>query len=202
MAGLAAANRKAGLAIGEGGEKKMREWVQGFLREKGDPNISPEELERELSLPIFCFRRLANLFRINFSSNIRLIELFGSIISDLPEEVFCQLLAMRNLFFSFTESLAFVQGFDFVEGTPGIFCAFSERLLNLSDTCVRGGIIHELSHIVLGHYSREAQSLSLKSELENQANEKAVSMGFEYEILKINECLKKQKKGEEHDERR
>jgi len=50
-------------------------------------------------------------------------------------------------------------------------------------------IAHELSHVLLGHYQAEAHESHLTAEMEVEADQKAIEMGFEYEIQKIREYL-------------
>lgn len=167
----------------------MKDWVLPFLREKGDSTISIEQLEMDLSTPTFCFRRLSKCFNIN-STNFRLVELFGSVLADLPEDVFQQLLCTRNLFFSFNDRIAFVQAMNLVEfERTAILCVFSEELLKLNDSSVRGTISHELAHIILGHYKAEVQEMQTRAAMEGSADRLAEAWGFSYEILKIREYL-------------
>lgn len=133
----------------------MRDWIKDFLLKLGDKNISEEQLNRELAIPVFSFRRPAELFNINWT-NGRLTEIFGSVLADLPEDVFLRLLEIRNLFF-FTETLGFVQALNFKPDKLAIVCVFAERILGLSDTKARAVIAHELSHVALDHYKAEIQ---------------------------------------------
>jgi hypothetical protein len=64
----------------------MQPWVKEFLASQSDERISRESYFQEIEVPAFAFRRLAGYFQINFSTNNRLVELFGSTLSDLPEE--------------------------------------------------------------------------------------------------------------------
>jgi hypothetical protein len=168
----------------------LKEWVSSFLRSREDPNISPEELEREIGVPIFCYQRLSKCFNINFQSNVRLCELFGSVLADLPIEVFADLLNTRNLFFFWSGSLAMVQAVNFTEGKPAIFCYFSDRLLQKSDSIVRGAIAHELSHIISRHYEDEVQQLQTVGAMEDEADQRAIEWGFEFEIRAVRGSLK------------
>ena len=168
----------------------MKPWVIPFLQSRPDDRISLEEFVREVSVPSFAFRRLAGYFNVNFSDNVRLTELFGGVLADLPEGVFFQLLGIRNLFFSFNDGLAFMQAMS-LEGLPkvAILCSLSSELITLSDPRVRGAIAHELSHICLGHYQEDAQR-GVRAGRENQTDQKAIEWGFEYEISAVREYLK------------
>jgi hypothetical protein len=160
----------------------MKDWCIPFLRElferKPEPNISTQSFEEELSVPVFCFRRLAGLFITNWS-NERLTEVFGSVISDLDETDFLDLLE-KNPYFFFTESLAQVRALRCVKA-EAIVCVFSDRILSLSDSQIRGVLSHEIAHILCNHHTGE-QNFKTKRTLEDEANERATKMGFEYEI--------------------
>lgn len=69
-------------------------------------------------------------------------------------------------------------------------CAFSAKLLKLNDSCVRGGIVHELAHIVLDHYSAAVQEMQRRGALEDEADQKCCEWGFEFEISSIRGRLK------------
>jgi hypothetical protein len=173
----------------------MKDWVLPFLLSRPDDRISLEEYEREISIPSFAYRRLASYFNINFSENTRLVEIFGGVVSDLPQGIFFQLLGTRNLFFSFNDGLAFVQQMslsDFPRNS--ILCSFSSELLKLSDSCVRGTISHELCHICLGHYQLEIQAIRRAGAREDDADQMAISWGFSYEISAVREFLKTKSK--------
>jgi hypothetical protein len=58
---------------------------------------------------------------------------------------------------------------------------------------IRGTLIHELCHVLCGHHNAEGLEKSA-ADKEIEADQKAISMGFEYEISKIREHLKNQKR--------
>jgi hypothetical protein len=161
-----------------------------FLLSQADGRISREEYIREISVPAFAHRRLASYLNINFSTNIRLVQLFGCTLSNLPLEVFEQLLRLRNLFFSHHEAFGYVQSVRLAPGDEAIYCDFPEKLLALTDVCVTAGIVHELAHIALDHYSAEIQASTTCAQREDQADSKCIEWGFSFEIETIRGYLK------------
>jgi len=77
-------------------------WDRELLLQIGDKKISRESLIAELAVSTLRYRRLTALFRNDFRDT-KLIELFGQVISRLPEDIFFRLVEIPNLFFNYFE---------------------------------------------------------------------------------------------------
>jgi hypothetical protein len=172
----------------------MKPWVQPFLEEKGDSKISKEELARDLQIPIFCYRRLSDFFFHDFSDRIK--TLFGTFLANLEPGVFCQLATVPNLCLHNVTKIASVRRINRnpYPDLPIEMAEFS-RLSEMTDLAVIGAIAHEMAHVYLSHNDRVTVGLNLG--LENEADTLVKQWGFEFELMKSREFLKKQKKGEQ-----
>ena len=170
----------------------MKDWPISFLGQlferSPDPNVSRESFEEEIKTPCFVFRRLDHLFITNWS-NERLDEIFGSVIADMDEIDFLDLLK-KNPYFFFTEAIAQVQALRCSSNGEAIVCVISDRVLKLSDSRIRGILSHEIGHILCNHHTGE-QDFKTKRALEDEADQRATRMGFGYEIGLIRGYSKK-----------
>lgn len=163
----------------EGG---LKTWVTSFLRSKGDPNISIEELEREVNVPKFCWRRLTRCFLNNFRDNTeRLQEVIGSVLGDLEQNVFVELLSMPLLFVEFTK-IAMVQRLPIFPDYSYVLPIMFGDIRDFSFMEARGIVAHEFCHVLLGHYQDRNPS-HVRFELD--ADAKARELNFSDEISSI-----------------
>ena len=172
---------------------KMQSWVQEFLRGKGDQNISKEELDREIQIPVFCYRRLTDFFIHDFDERIK--TLFGIFIASLEPEVFYQLQIRPNFYLHNVTKIGEVRRLEPRQPGPIELVVFS-RLGEMTDSAVLGTISHEMSHVYLKHSDRLVVGLNLA--MENEADCLCKEWGFDFELSKARDFLKT-KKGEDED---
>jgi hypothetical protein len=174
----------------------LQSWVVPFLRLKGDPNISPEELTRELAIPERCWLRISRCFLTNFSQNENLEKVIGSVLSDLDEDIFCEFFQMPIIFINF-EKKGMCQRIPIIEGFNHVIAVFFGDIRDLNFLEARGLAAHEFSHVLCGHYSDKNPSPTL---YELEADAKARELGFSDEIESVRKYLKSksQRKENEH----
>ncbi len=167
----------------------MREWAIPFLRSKGDPNISAEELEREISVHFFACKRLTGLFNTIFvNNNERLSYLLGSVLGDLPSLEILEDIRGLNPFFIFPAPLAFVTRLNCKPFENPIVVILSKDLLEMNDSSARGCFAHEVAHLSLRHFeSCQIGRLEFytRLECEKEADILCQSWGFDSEIENI-----------------
>lgn len=161
----------------------MKDWVIRTLNICRPEWVSKQSWQEEINNVVFAWRRLAELLNISWADQ-RFTEIFGSCLAMLSEEDFLELFKMRNLFFLLPEKLGQVHGFS-KGSNSAVVVIFSPNILLLSDLQIRGIIGHELAHIFEGHY--EVSEWRSSKELEKAADERAISLGFSYEIQKLRE---------------
>jgi len=176
----------------------MKDWVKPYLLQKTKDKYAelkdhPDKEEvisnkqKELENENAVYYELTYYFNVDFGGGFAwpidyIMSTFGSVLSDVPKDVFEKLNEMKNLFFIFTphqgaevkilrleqdmkaESLLKIVTFPF-------FDAF------MPYDALRGEIAHELAHIY-----QELDSAIGGNEIEDEADEIAVSWGFEKEI--------------------
>jgi len=189
------------------GGSKMRDWVKPYLLEDFEKinkelgfdhdqnewsmDHVKEELEDEEAV---CYR-LADQLRIHFSTfgigdeGWLFKAAFGSVLSDLPKEVFLQLVRMKHVFFTFTpNSGAEVKHFVIEEGENIggwdriVIVTFPYALISMSLTALRGSIVHELVHVCL-HSDKGASDDAMEAETDRVSEE----WGFKKEIRTLRE---------------
>jgi len=168
----------------------MKDWVPEFLRAKGDQNISIEELERDLQIPVFCYRRLAGCFRIltpRYYDRECLYFLIGYVLGNLPKDIFQTVMALKTTFVA-SENFGSVTRLE-----EGGTLVTLNRILGLRDAEAIGVIAHELAHAVGGELFG---SLYGVDDLESRADDLASQWGFKEEIESIRTYLKR--KGEKN----
>ena len=180
--------RPAWKKLGKGLVMAMKEWVVPFLRQQGDSNISIEELERELEVPVFCHRRIAALFK-TYEFTQRLTDALGYVGSCLPFEDFYSIRSMENLIFLYDNGsvLASVQGvFTDTFHKCVVIVHVSRKAADLSDSQLAGLFAHELGHVHLRHFDGGFNS---QSEKEMAADAIAEGWGFQEELASLKKGL-------------
>jgi hypothetical protein len=163
----------------------VKDWVQPFLKRKGDDKISEQELARDLQIPVFCYRRLTDFFIHDFDERVK--TLLGIFLSNLEPEVFYQLQTTPNLYLHNVTKIGEVRRLEPRESGPIELVEFS-KLDEMSDSAVLGNIAHEMSHVYLKHSGQLTIGLNLI--LEKEADALVKEWGFEYELSKAREFLK------------
>lgn len=171
----------------------MKDWVHRTLKICRPETISEESWEQEINLPVFAWRRLAGLMNTNWMDQ-RFRDIFGSVLASLSEKDFLELFKMRNLYFILPERLGEIHGFSKGANTAIVVCVFSPAILLLSDIEIRGVIAHELGHIFEKHYT--VSESRPQSEIEEEADARAISLGFGCEIEELREGRTNSKKEE------
>ena len=188
----------------------MKDWVKTFLNNQficmGEVNEHNIYSELAYSLNIDFGKEGYHIENQNVILDF--IDIFGSVLADLPENVFKKLYEMKNLFFIFTpcpmsevkvfklkkdmkekESLTIVN-FPYTSYNVPVegFENFSKKQL------IRGEIVHEIAHVYKGCEIRSP-------EIEFETDEIAKSWGFKKEIeakeTLIQYWFKKEMKGGE-----
>jgi hypothetical protein len=179
----------------------MKDWVIPYLKEETTRSLKDEgydsvQIEEVLALrydnlePEEGFwQRLVDNLNTHFwmgawgwAQDV-FTDVFGSLLGDLPKEVYIKIRQMKNLFFVFNPSFgAEVKIFhlenDLKSGTELRIVVFpySDYVMNQKDV-LRGGIVHELVHVFEEHkYGPNDE------DIEDKTDEIAKSWGFEKEI--------------------
>jgi hypothetical protein len=161
----------------------MKEWVVPFLRNRGDSLISSEELERDLLIPLFIYRRLAGCLTIitqKFYDRNKILEVLGYVLSNLPEEIFQTVLAMNTTFICFDS----IGGICRI-GSPGAIITLN-KILKLRNVEIAGVIVHELAHLASGSLFGNFEE---GGDSETRADELGICWGLEDEIAAIRKYL-------------
>jgi hypothetical protein len=173
----------------------MKEWVRWFLVEENVKQYQ-EETERQEAIAGICedledeeevYDQLTDYFNVDFGRDEPngpadyLANAFGSVLADLPQDVFQALCEMKNLFFTFTphagaEVKRFALGHDVKtqEGIQIVTFPYAAALLPWSAT--RGQIAHHLAHIYAGHKAGRTDTTR------DEADKMARSWGFYEDI--------------------
>ena len=164
----------------------MKSWVPEFLRLVGDSHISPEQLDRELQVPLFCQRRLLNLFSYNFSENQKLIDIVASVLGDVNAGTFFDLLTQQRLFF--VEFHDFGCAFNILPSEKATAVILLDPMDGLPFSVGRGIVVHELlGHVRCGHHREKTR----RKEFEEEADVSAIAEGFGDDILSLREFKQK-----------
>lgn len=109
---------------------------------------------------------------------------FGSVLADLPEEVFLKIRSMKNVFYTFTPNPgAEVKHFVFDEDDRIenwdriIVVTFPYEVSFMPPITAKGTIVHELAHV----YAHPDQAVS-NEKMEDEADQLPIDWGFEEEI--------------------
>ena len=177
----------------------MKDWVILFLLDEytnGLDKVFPDKKEREQAIKDeierlkdeeTVFYELADYFNYNFGidenndSKSHIISVFGSVLADLPEDIFKEIITIQNLFFAFTPRFgAEVKSFRLEKGSKSgdmiqiVTVPYTSSFLPLD--AARGEIAHDLAQIYLKH------KYGSKKETEEEADELAKNWGFDEEI--------------------
>jgi hypothetical protein len=167
----------------------IRSWVIPYLRERGDPLISLEELEKDFLIPPFVYRRLAQCLAIicpRYYDRDRVYFLIGYVLAHVPEDIFRTLLGL-NVTFICSDNVAGVSRI------PGAAVLISlHGILDLSDTQAMGAITHEICHVAGGEVIGSLDATY--DELEQRADTLAESWGFGGEISAIRTYFSRKEK--------
>lgn len=158
---------------------KLKSFNEGFNGQFGEESVS---------------RSLADLLNLHFGIGGHLggqdyfAVLFGSVLSDLPKDVFLELRSRRNVFYLFTPNEGSeVKHFFFDEKWDHVIVVnFPYALSEMDDTmAAKGSIVHELAHV----HSHSDSPVS-SDEREDEADKIAIDWGFGAEIEKMREFEK------------
>jgi hypothetical protein len=113
---------------------------------------------------------------------------FGSVLSDLPKEVFLQLVGMKNVFFTFTPNPgAEVKPFvledrdNLGDWSRIIVVTFPYAVYGMPLMAIRGSIVHELVHVCLHSETKVGSN----DAMEEEADKVAGDWGFTEEIAEM-----------------
>ena len=176
----------------------MKEWVKWFLVEENvkqykDKNEGQEaiaEICEDLEDEEEVYDQLIDYFNVDFGRDELngpsdyISNAFGSVLADLPENVFKELSEMKNLFFTFTphagaEVKRFVLADDFRTGEKIQIVTFPYTTAFLPLSATRGEIAHQLAHIYGEH---NGASGARTDATQRQADQTAKFWGFQEEI--------------------
>ena len=121
---------------------------------------------------------------------------FGSVLANLPHNVFLKLKRMRNLFFVFTQ---FLGGevkilYPLRPLQKGKICIVTFRLIDIekmSSDALMGCIAHELAHVYLEQELTSIVSKEAWEDAEKEADELAIEWGFEDNIKVLRDFRKR-----------
>lgn len=153
----------------------MRDWTFLYLGGDKEPWV-------DLRIPAFVYERLAKLFRIGFSVNERKREIFGSVISDLPFEVFQDLRSLNLIFEWPDRNISSVKSYSLNENSKIIVALFPDSISEFGYLTQRGSIVHEIAHIIRKDYELH----STFTEREKAVDDLMRKWGFVDELKFIN----------------
>jgi len=164
-------------------------WVVLLLQSIRPSAISEESWAEEIQERPFASRRVSNLFMHQFGSD-GMVELLGSVLTDLPQEAFSKLLKADPIFI-LSRGCGFCQRVH-RDVCDVVLVIFSEvDLAKMTWFGRRGVIAHELAHICLdhltAHFSLDDPS---KFKLEAEADNLCQKWGFDEEISEVRKFLK------------
>jgi len=169
--------------VNQGSEKEQ--WLALKSKALEDPDI----LYHELTLCLNCHfgREIGDPQEFFY-------KVFGSVLSDLPEEVFMKLCGMDNLFFTYNPNPeGEMKVFEVDHEIPGgnlRVVTFPYCSGFLSPNALRGEIVHELVHVYKGVVDIIEQ--------EDQINSTAIEWGFEEEIRAAKQYKERRQPEERH----
>lgn len=193
----------------------MRDWVKPFLIQDLQKTFdeikwaSEEEKKdffkrkvQEFENKEAIYYRLPDFLNTYFGGAIghpqeTFIHAFGSVLADLPKEIFDKLRQMKTLFIAFcsfrsAEVTFFEAGQDIKADDRLIIAIFPYASSFLSYKALRGEIAHELAHVYAEHLIPD--KIKFGAEAEDEADELAKNWGVEEEInanKRETEALKK-----------
>jgi hypothetical protein len=177
----------------------MKDWVRSFLIQEfidslGGPGKSEEGREKkikqktkELENSELAYEELANLMQCDFGNapageSSVFSAIFGSVLADLPEDVFKKLSEMKNVLYIFTPfPWAEVKIFDLSasikEGQIRIV-NFPNNSLDMTQKALKGEIAYGLARVLSG----------LKGSEDESADETLRNWGFEKELKALKDA--------------
>jgi hypothetical protein len=164
-------------------------WVVLLLQSIRPSAISEESWAEEIFQAPFAWRRIGNLFMSSFG-NDSMLELLGSVLTDLPQEAFLKILEVSPIFI-LSRGAGFCQKIhsDLCDRTLIIFS--EEDLGKMSWLAQRGLIVHELAHTysdhLRAHFSLDDPN---KFQLEAEADNLCRQWSFDEEVKAVRKFLK------------
>jgi hypothetical protein len=177
----------------------MKDWVrslliQEFIDSLGYPVKSEEGKEkkikqktRELENPELVYEELTNLMQCDFGNapggeSSVFTVIFGSVLADLPEEVFRKLSEMKNVLYIFTPfPWAEVKIFDLSAGIKEgqiRIVNFPNNSLDMTQKVLKGEIAYGLARVLSGQ----------KGSGDESADETLKNWGFEKELKALKDA--------------
>lgn len=182
------------------GVRDMKGWVKPYILQRTSESVGQlveDEPDRDQWLALkskaledreILYHELTSYLNCHFGRELGdpqefFLKVFGSVLADLPGEVFKKLCGVKNLFFTYTphpgaELKAFELNHRIDEGNLHIV-AFPHSSGYLPQRVLRGEIVHELAHVYRG-------TVEVVEE-EDQIDAIAVEWGFEREIKAFRE---------------
>ena len=169
-------------------DPEEKSWVQ--MNVESQENADDEEI----------YHQLTEYFNFDFGQGTLggyksvMTNLFGAVLSNLPEEVFKKLCRMDNLFFTFTPDIgAEVKRFplpkDMKAGEPLLIVTIPYVSVFEPTIVALGEIVHELAHVYAGHTHG-------RDDIEEDADEIAKSWGFNNAIEALRDYEQKMRTNE------
>jgi len=182
----------------------MKEWPLNFLKKQMEDALSElgadekwrrmkmDRLETDLSRPEYVYRELAEALEVDFGVGISqagqgMKTIFGSVLADLPEEVFIKLLKMKHVFYIHTNNPgAEVKPFQLDEDRIRaindlqrvVVVNFPHDMISRDFAAARGTVAHELAHVYLEHGFKE----TVHTEDDEEEDDRLIAeWGFEAE---------------------
>ncbi len=178
----------------------MKDWVKPYILQRTGEYVDDlvkdgSEKEQWLALKSkaledeeIAYYELTSYLNCHFGSYMSdsqefFYTVFGSVLADLPEQVFKDLCGMKNVFFTYNskpggEVKAFELEHDITQGNQQIV-TFSYSSGSLPKMVLRGEIVHNLAHV----YSDPGGVV----EGEDQIDSIALEWGFEKELKAVKE---------------
>lgn len=169
---------------------EIREWVRTFIKEKLKDSFTeeyPASIIDEVDDSSIC-EAMVQFFRVlDMTKALKEEEYLipiGEVFCRLPKQVFLEFLGYNLLFLLPSFAGASAMKMDDSLTVVVIPLKSFER----SRVVLVGEIVHELAHIYAGHVDLEQDELADEHEIE--ADEVAVTWGFEAEIRAMNEEIR------------
>jgi hypothetical protein len=187
------------------GGRKMKSWVKSFLlqeeRQRIDEHFKGKDQEtkemildtriQELQGQEAIWLELSDFFNADFGGGIsgpghKFKCVFGSVLAEMPKNVFNKLRGMKNLFIAYCLMMggAELKFFDLEHnmkvGERLIVVVFPFETASRSFDVARGAVAHELAHVYAEHLI--PGKLKGYDEAEDEADQIAKNWGFDKEI--------------------
>src|SRR4030043_1801211 len=177
----------------------MRDWVKPYLLEKftegacqhiKDEKSKQQSLEhrmKQLEVDDTVYYELVGCLKYDFGTGFggdqdTFITLLGSVLADLPEEVFKKISEMKNVVYFFAPfpgvEVKLLTVDENMKGERLKIVVFPHESMHMPFDAIKGEIAHELARILLEHDPAHDDYDKRKDE----ANEAAKKWGFEKEL--------------------